>query len=119
LSSNVHTVDEIFLFLGTDPEDPSDLGGEVEFWIGRGEDAEKHIITKSSCVFIPAGLVHAPIVFRKVRRPFKEIVIFTGPVLVEYPVEDWPPEYVPMKPPPGLPIVDTKRTKLITKWVPK
>jgi hypothetical protein len=114
-----HTVDEIFLFIGTDPEDPTDLGGEVEFWMGRGEDAEKHVITKTSVVFVPKGLVHGPIVFKNVRRPFKEIVIFTGPVLVEYGIEDWPPDYVPPKPPKDLPIVDTKRTKLITKHIPK
>jgi hypothetical protein len=81
--------------------------------------AEKHVITKTSAVFVPKGLVHGPIVFKNVKRPFKEIVIFTGPVLVEYGIEDWPPDYVPPKPPKDLPTVNTKKTKLITKHIPK
>ncbi|MEM2320399.1 MAG: hypothetical protein QXS79_00720 [Candidatus Bathyarchaeia archaeon] len=88
-----HTADEIFLFIGTDPENPLDLGGEVEFWLGCGEDAEKYIITKPTCIHIPAGLVHAPIVFRNVRRPFIEVICYTKPVLDEHPVPVLPPNY--------------------------
>jgi hypothetical protein len=36
-----HDYAEIFMFLGTDPKDPRDLGAEVEFWIGEGKDMEK------------------------------------------------------------------------------
>jgi hypothetical protein len=71
--------DEFSLYIGTDPQDPTDLGGEVEYWLGEGEAAEKYIITRSSCIFIPAGLVHGPIYFRKVDRPFLHMVIITTP----------------------------------------
>ncbi|MEM2321033.1 MAG: hypothetical protein QXS79_04030 [Candidatus Bathyarchaeia archaeon] len=90
-----HTADEIFLFFGTDPENPTDLGGEVEFWLGLGEEAEKYIITKPSCIYVPAGLVHAPIVFRNVRRPFIEVICYTKPVLDEHAVPVLPPDYKP------------------------
>jgi mannose-6-phosphate isomerase-like protein (cupin superfamily) len=68
-----HAFDEYLVFLGTNPEDPNDLCGEVELWIG----GEKHIITKSCAVFIPAGLKHAPIYFRKIERPIWYLA--TGP----------------------------------------
>jgi hypothetical protein len=71
--------DEMNLFIGTNTQDPTDLGGEVEFWLGEGEKAEKFLITKSSCVFVPAGLVHLPIYFRKVDRPFIFLVVVNSP----------------------------------------
>ncbi len=57
--------DEYVGFMGSNPEDPHDLCGEVEFWL----DDEKHILTKSCAVFIPKGLMHCPIYFRRVDRP--------------------------------------------------
>ena len=33
--------DELFLYYGSDPADNTRLGGEVEFWLGHGKDAEK------------------------------------------------------------------------------
>jgi hypothetical protein len=63
--SHAHDYDEVIAFFGTDPNDPYDLGAEVELWL---ED-EKHIITKTSLVFIPAGLKHCPLIFLKADRP--------------------------------------------------
>ncbi|OGO07833.1 MAG: hypothetical protein A2Y92_04705 [Chloroflexi bacterium RBG_13_57_8] len=56
-----HTYDEVIGFIGTNFDDPADLGGEIEINMG----GEKHILTKSSLVFIPAGLEHGP--FRELR----------------------------------------------------
>jgi len=44
--------DELFLFMGTNPEDISDLGAEAEFWLGEGEELEKIEINTSACVFV-------------------------------------------------------------------
>ena len=63
--SHSHDYDEVIAFFGTNHEDPSDLGAEVELWLGD----EKHIITKTSLVFIPAGLKHCPLIFLRVDRP--------------------------------------------------
>jgi hypothetical protein len=60
-----HDYDEVIAFFGTNPNDPYDLGAEVELWLGD----EKHIIKKSSLVFIPAGLKHCPLTFLRVDRP--------------------------------------------------
>jgi hypothetical protein len=62
---HTHDYDEIIGFFGTDLNDPYDLGAEVELWLGD----EKHIIKKTSLVFIPAGLKHGPLYFLRVDRP--------------------------------------------------
>lgn len=74
-----HLAEEIFCFLPTDPHNVDDLGGEVEYWLGEGEEAEKFIITKPTVVFVPKNTVHCPIVFRKVYRPFIVMIIFNSP----------------------------------------
>jgi hypothetical protein len=67
--------DELFLFFGSNPGDNLALGGEVEFWLGEGEEAEKFNITRATGEWIPAGLVHNPHYFRQVFRLFLIVVI--------------------------------------------
>jgi hypothetical protein len=62
---HTHDYDEVIAFIGTDLNDPYDLGAEVELWL----DDEKHIINKSCLVYIPAGLKHCPLTFLRVDRP--------------------------------------------------
>jgi mannose-6-phosphate isomerase-like protein (cupin superfamily) len=62
---HTHDFDEYIGFYGTNPKDWYDLNGEVELWLGD----EKHLLTRSCAVFIPRGLLHCPIIFRKVNRP--------------------------------------------------
>ena len=60
-----HDCDELIGFFGSNPDEPKDVGGEVEFWL---ED-EKHIITQSCLVFVPKGMNHCPLIIRRVDRP--------------------------------------------------
>jgi hypothetical protein len=62
---HAHENDEIIGFFGNNPDNPHDLGGEIEIWL---ED-EKHIITKSALLFVPAKMKHCPLVLRRVDRP--------------------------------------------------
>lgn len=62
---HVHDTDEIIGFFGNNPDEPLDLGGEIEIWL---ED-EAHILQKSSLIFVPAGLVHCPLILCRVDRP--------------------------------------------------
>jgi len=71
---HAHPYDEFSLFLGTDPLNPTELGGELEFWIGEGDEAQRFIINKSSAEWIPAGVLHDPHYYRKVNNPDKPIV---------------------------------------------
>ena len=65
VDAHTHDFDEVLAFLGTNPEDPHDLCGEVELWL----DDEKYILTKSCLVFIPRGLKHCPMLIRRADRP--------------------------------------------------
>jgi hypothetical protein len=72
---HAHNFDELFLFIGTDPYDTLNLGGEVEFWLGEGNEAEKFITTRATSEWVPAGVVHNPHYFRQVDKPFLMVVI--------------------------------------------
>jgi len=63
--SHTHDFDEVIGFFGSDPQNPHDLCGEVEFWL---ED-EKYILTKSCLIFAPRGLRHCPLRVIRVDRP--------------------------------------------------
>ena len=60
-----HEYKEILGFYGSNPEDPWDLGGEVEFWV----DGEQHILTRSTMVFLPPNVPHCPLIINRVDRP--------------------------------------------------
>ena len=72
---HAHDFDELFLFFGTDPHDTLNLGGEVEFWLGEGDEAEKFVTTKATGAWVPGGVVHNPTYFRRVDRPIIWMVI--------------------------------------------
>ena len=65
-----HDFDELFIYLGVDQGKMGELGGEVELWLGKGEKAEKYEFSTTSSVFVPKGLLHGPMNFRNVKRPF-------------------------------------------------
>ena len=74
---HAHDTDEIIGFFGNNPEDPYDLGGEIEIWMQN----EKHILTRTSLIFVPAGMKHCPLILRRVDRP---IFHFTTVVSGQY-----------------------------------
>jgi hypothetical protein len=64
-----HDCDEFFVFTGSNPQDKTDLGCEVEFWMGEGESTEKIKLHTSSVIFVPKNVLHLPVFFRNVKRP--------------------------------------------------
>lgn len=68
-----HPYAEILGFVGTDPDDPLELGGEVEFWV----DGEAHRVTRSTMVFLPPDLPHCPLIIINVKDPKKPIFHFS------------------------------------------
>jgi hypothetical protein len=60
-----HDYDEVLAMFGTNLEDPSDLCGEVEVWLGD----EKHVINKSCIIYLPKGLQHGPFRFTRLDKP--------------------------------------------------
>ena len=73
--------------MGTDPNNPTDLGGEHEFWVGEGDEAEKLLITKNSVLFVPGGVVHNPNGCNWADRPYCMLVTLKAPVHIDEHVE--------------------------------
>jgi thiosulfate/3-mercaptopyruvate sulfurtransferase len=71
---HVHATDEIIGFFGSNPDDPYDLGGQVEIWL---ED-EKHVLGRSCMIFVPAGVKHCPLAVVRVDRPIFHFTTVTG-----------------------------------------
>lgn len=65
---------EIVLHIGSDPKNPEDLGAEIEFVV----DGEPLKIDKTSALFIPAGVKHGPVIWKKVTRPHIQMAIVLG-----------------------------------------
>ena len=72
---HVHEYDELIGFFGSDPEHPYDLGAELEVTI----NGEKHLLTKTSLIFCPAGMPHMPLSIKRVDRPVFHFSIVVGP----------------------------------------
>ena len=60
-----HEYPEILGFYGSDPHNPWELNGEVEFWI----NGEQHILTKSTMIFLPPNMPHCPLSVNRVDQP--------------------------------------------------
>jgi len=60
-----HDFDEVIGFGGTNRNYPRDLGGEVDFLIG----GETHTITKTCLIFVPKGVIHCPVLLKRIDTP--------------------------------------------------
>jgi hypothetical protein len=65
IGAHTHNYDEVIAWVGTDPDDMYNLNGEIEIWI----DGKQNIIDRSFLAFIPAGVEHGPINFRRIDKP--------------------------------------------------
>ncbi len=63
--AHTHDFGETLGFVGSVPGKPRELGGEIEFWL---ED-EQYIFDKSCLIFVPAGMKHLPLIFRRIDSP--------------------------------------------------
>ena len=70
-----HPMDEAFFFFGTNPQKPLELGGEYEFWLGAGEEAEQFIFTKNTCIYLTGDIYHNPHRARRVDNPAQPIML--------------------------------------------
>jgi hypothetical protein len=68
LESHHHDVDEYFILLGAGlPDVVGSFDAEVELFLGT--EYEKHTITEATVLFIPRGLEHNPLDFKRVTKP--------------------------------------------------
>jgi hypothetical protein len=66
--------DEIVLHIGNDPDNPEDLGANLEM----GLDGHLMSFDTSCALFVPKGLRHGPNNFRDVKKPYIEMAIMLG-----------------------------------------
>ncbi len=69
-----HNYDEIVLHIGGDPENPEDLGGEIEFYVG----GQPLTFSTNTALFVPRGVRHGPIIWKKFTKPHIEMAIMLG-----------------------------------------
>ncbi len=65
--THTHNNEEVLCFIGGNPTNITDFGAEIE--IQLGPEHEKHTITQTACVSIPANLAHCPLNIKKVSKP--------------------------------------------------
>ena len=65
LQTHKHASDEIICYYGSDPDDPYNLNAEIEMIL----DGKTYIITKSTLIYVPAGMVHSTPVVNKLTKP--------------------------------------------------
>lgn len=70
-SGHSHDYEEVILNIGTDPNNPENLGGEIEGFTGD----EKQIIDNTSAIFIPKNVVHGVVRWNKFERPHIQMAI--------------------------------------------
>ena len=72
---HVHEYDELVGFFGSDPSDPYNLNAEIICTM----NGEEHRLTKSTLIFIPAGLPHLRLSIKRVDKPIFHFSVVTGP----------------------------------------
>lgn len=66
--------DEVVLHIGSDPNNPEDLGAEIEFYLG-GQPLK---VDRTSAIYVPKGVKHGPLIWKRVTRPHIEMAIVIG-----------------------------------------
>jgi hypothetical protein len=62
-----HGFPEFIAFIGTDPEHPEELNAEMQFYMG--EDNSYDSTTKSTLIYVPADILHSPIIVPQMSKP--------------------------------------------------
>jgi hypothetical protein len=71
---HTHDYDEIVIHMGVDPDNREELGGEIEFMV----DGQPLTINKTSAVWVPRGVKHGPLTWKKFDKPHIEMTIMVG-----------------------------------------
>lgn len=69
-----HSGDEFLVHFGIDRHHQEDLGAEFTFMVGD----ENLTVNKSSVLYIPGGVEHCPMIWKRVDKPVLELAITLG-----------------------------------------
>jgi hypothetical protein len=73
-SETVHDRDEILFHIGGDMNNPLDLGGTLELFLG----GQSITTSKTSGLWVPKGLRHGPFTDKKVEKPYLRMAFLVG-----------------------------------------
>lgn len=65
---------ELVFHIGSDPDNPEDLGAEIEFFL----DEKPLILKKTSGIYAPRKISHGPLIWQSVSKPHIEMAIIFG-----------------------------------------
>ena len=74
IGEHTHDFDQIALHIGTDPQNPEDLGAELEMTV----NGKPMTINKTHSIYLPKGIKHGGIIWKRVDRPVIEMTITLG-----------------------------------------
>lgn len=65
-----HDFAQYLHFFSADPFDQRVFDAEIEMTLGEDEtNGEKHVITRPTALYIPAGMYHGPLNFKVINKP--------------------------------------------------
>jgi hypothetical protein len=83
-----HDVDKYMRFLGGNPVNIRDFGAEVELYLG--EEGERYVIDTPTMVYVPKGLIHNPLNFKRINKPIMFMDITVTPKCTADPIFNQP-----------------------------
>ncbi len=78
---HIHKDAELLFHIGTNPDDPMDLGAEVEMYMGP--ELERHAFNRTTVIYIPPNFIHSPWRPIKIDRPWIFIEVNQGAMHTE------------------------------------
>jgi hypothetical protein len=69
-----HPFPEVLCYMGTDLNDPYNLNGEIELWLGD----EQFNLTRSFLCYIPSGMKHCPLKHIRMDKPLFHFTMGPG-----------------------------------------
>ena len=73
-AAHAHPYDQVTLMIGSDPQRPEYLGAEVESYLG----GEKLVTDTTGATFMPKGVEHGHVTWKKFERPHIMMSIMLG-----------------------------------------
>jgi len=65
METRISDCNQVIGLVGADPANPPSLAGEMTVWV----DGKKNVLTKSSLIFVPAGVPFGPVQINRLDRP--------------------------------------------------
>jgi hypothetical protein len=73
-----HDFHQILFFLGGDSSRIHEFDADIDVFLGRGEDQEKHTVTSPTVINLPPGVYHFPFYIKRVGKPITFIEMMLG-----------------------------------------